>query len=385
MMNFEFKCPQCGQMVEADESLYEQAVECPFCAKGIVVPRIKIRPQSTSFRQDAADALANRPLKSPNQYRIRQKSTTGTFVGTEDKTMREDAGAAMNIMLVLCFIVILVVGGGMFVASRCDKKCAALKELIEQTKSQPDEKISQASDLVRELKENHDSLSRDAETMSRRMDDIEKAQREQNMALANQSKKLEEKDDTLLERIESLSQQVSEISRSVRQLEQEKTSTQSPVQPQVVEHDEPTTPGDSSEESIDNLQKKLNDNLAEIKELVKKNPACYLNPSDTSIINVSKKIATMKDRRYCACNNITFVRDAFYCSNCKRVTRYRGDRDDDGCCNVSRKQSFYRWLTVRGKVDETTSINSRLNELYNENESLEKQIRLLKTSRPRNR
>ena len=42
-MNFEFKCPQCGQMVEADESYRGQVAECPFCGKGIVIPRQNLR------------------------------------------------------------------------------------------------------------------------------------------------------------------------------------------------------------------------------------------------------------------------------------------------------------------------------------------------------
>lgn len=36
---FDFKCPQCRQMVSADESDRGQVVECPCCGKGIVVPR----------------------------------------------------------------------------------------------------------------------------------------------------------------------------------------------------------------------------------------------------------------------------------------------------------------------------------------------------------
>ena len=42
-MNFEFTCPQCGQMVEADESFRGQVAQCPHCGKGIVVPRVKPR------------------------------------------------------------------------------------------------------------------------------------------------------------------------------------------------------------------------------------------------------------------------------------------------------------------------------------------------------
>ena len=39
MAEFQFKCPQCGQAVTADESLRGQTAQCPFCEKGIVVPR----------------------------------------------------------------------------------------------------------------------------------------------------------------------------------------------------------------------------------------------------------------------------------------------------------------------------------------------------------
>ena len=39
MAEFKFKCPQCGQTIEADESFRGQTAECPYCGKGIVVPR----------------------------------------------------------------------------------------------------------------------------------------------------------------------------------------------------------------------------------------------------------------------------------------------------------------------------------------------------------
>ena len=43
-MNFEFKCPQCGQTVEADESFRGQTAECPYCGKGIAVPSGTAKP-----------------------------------------------------------------------------------------------------------------------------------------------------------------------------------------------------------------------------------------------------------------------------------------------------------------------------------------------------
>lgn len=41
MAEFQFKCPQCGQVIEADESFRGQVAPCPFCEKNIVIPSAK--------------------------------------------------------------------------------------------------------------------------------------------------------------------------------------------------------------------------------------------------------------------------------------------------------------------------------------------------------
>lgn len=41
MAEFQFKCPQCGQVIEADESFRGQVAPCPFCEKNIVIPNAK--------------------------------------------------------------------------------------------------------------------------------------------------------------------------------------------------------------------------------------------------------------------------------------------------------------------------------------------------------
>ncbi len=146
-----------------------------------------------------------------------------------------------------------------------------------------------------------------------------------------------------------------------------------------------TAPGKQTDEVLDGLKQRLADNEAKIKELREKNPACYINPRATSIANIETKIATMKDRRYCSCTNVKFVRDAFYCSKCSNVTGYRG-RDvigyGYGRCNVCRQQGFYRWLNERKNVDTTAKINVQIDELLKETESLEQQISEAKRSGP---
>ena len=39
MAKFQFKCPQCGKTLEADDSVCGQTAACPYCGEGIIVPR----------------------------------------------------------------------------------------------------------------------------------------------------------------------------------------------------------------------------------------------------------------------------------------------------------------------------------------------------------
>lgn len=39
MAHIKFNCPQCGQKIEADDSVCGKVAECPLCGKGIVIPR----------------------------------------------------------------------------------------------------------------------------------------------------------------------------------------------------------------------------------------------------------------------------------------------------------------------------------------------------------
>ena len=288
----------------------------------------------------------------------------------------------IKVTLIGFFTGILALGGG---CSRYDKDDTALKNLIEQNGRMQDEKISQVSDRISGLKEDFANLSSESRLVSSKVTDMETDRKKFGEGLTRQNERLEEKYASLLERFESLSRQVAENTSSLRQLERRGTSMALPEPTQDIAPNEPPTPDDSSEESLVGLQQKLNKNLAEIKELRQKNPACYLNPKSTSIINLDRKIATAKDKRYCTCNNVTFVRDRFYCTGCKRVTGIHNDDYDriEACCRVSSQQSFYRWVDARKRVDETTLINQRIDELNTENESLEKQIRSKKNSRGR--
>lgn len=55
MAQFEFRCPQCGESIEADDSFSGQVAECPFCGKGIVVPRGMMKRECPRLRTSSID------------------------------------------------------------------------------------------------------------------------------------------------------------------------------------------------------------------------------------------------------------------------------------------------------------------------------------------
>lgn len=125
----------------------------------------------------------------------------------------------------------------------------------------------------------------------------------------------------------------------------------------------------------DLLLRQFNRNLIEIKNLCKKNPACYINPKPKTFTNLSKRMATSKDRLYSTATNITLVRETFFCSTCKmeRSVNYKTP-----CCRTSRQVSFNNWREARKMVDVTEEINNRIDELRSENEALEQKIRTIR-------
>jgi len=62
MAEFEFKCPQCGQTIEADDSFCGQVAECPHCGKGIVVPK----SESKNVQSQKLRPIRHNESPSPN-------------------------------------------------------------------------------------------------------------------------------------------------------------------------------------------------------------------------------------------------------------------------------------------------------------------------------
>lgn len=89
MAEFQFKCPQCGQVIEADESFCGQEAPCPFCEKNILIPSArplvitsKPKPKQQISRElgqqttSQEDTVGN-PVELQPDTTISQKAKTG--------------------------------------------------------------------------------------------------------------------------------------------------------------------------------------------------------------------------------------------------------------------------------------------------------------------
>ena len=88
-MNIEFKCPQCGQTVSAEESARGQVAECPYCEKGIVVPRNAISVSSPTSLQSPSEKSVSR--RSP-KLGIRPSATRPSAMIPPRLKLEDDLG-----------------------------------------------------------------------------------------------------------------------------------------------------------------------------------------------------------------------------------------------------------------------------------------------------
>lgn len=111
MAQFEFKCPQCGQTIEADDSVRGQVAECPHCGKGIVVPRNaankaspnkQLRPVTRDLPPASTTPAATMPKRMTEFERM---------AGREAEHRRQEMRHENMMMLVKVAVVLVLVGG----------------------------------------------------------------------------------------------------------------------------------------------------------------------------------------------------------------------------------------------------------------------------------
>jgi len=213
MAKFSFNCPQCGEKVDADDSLRGQVAECPYCGKGIVVPRsIMVRPTSS-----AQVPLMNNniiPMSPPPQDFTRGPNEFERKIERAAERHRQKQKHEIIMMLTKVTVAIVIVAGGLIWWNKIKKdelaqqrvKLAAEQaetERIEQEKKrlEQEERDKEAAavkalqtyldrekarlkDVIEEAKINHEACDIDQKELAEELDRIEK----ENAKLANASR-----------------------------------------------------------------------------------------------------------------------------------------------------------------------------------------------------
>lgn len=140
------------------------------------------------------------------------------------------------------------------------------------------------------------------------------------------------------------------------------------------QYNEGEEPRDLSKMSTEELTRQYKLNLAEIKRLRESNPGCMLVPSHKQARILETRFATKNQRWYCNKEQVTYVRDMFRCTHCKREFGIASDNAKIGCCEVSRKQSFKKWSTGVKEAQKTVEINDRIEKLFKQNAEIKKAV-----------
>lgn len=191
MAQFNFKCPQCGEMVEADDSLCGMVAECPSCGKGIVVPRSSrsvgrtgglkhIRPVSGGVEDDA-------PRMTQYQQMVQAE------LENRRKANRYEAVTAVVKGLAVVFVVLALVGVGLSVWNKKEVKAreqmAAQQAEVERQKAEDEKERKSAVTLfhaylareearlkkvIEEAKITREGIELDQKELSEELERIEK-------------------------------------------------------------------------------------------------------------------------------------------------------------------------------------------------------------------
>ena len=134
MAEFEFKCPQCDESIEADDSMCGEVAECPSCGKGIVVPRNPPDQQSSSVRlrpvkRDAPPSteVISMPHRMTEFERMAEK---------EAERRREERLHKTMLMFIKVAIALVALGGGFFWWNKTKTEERAAEQVAEREESE---------------------------------------------------------------------------------------------------------------------------------------------------------------------------------------------------------------------------------------------------------
>src|SRR5437016_814480 len=103
-----FRCPHCGQELEASEEWAGQTFDCPTCGESIVAPTLPVElpvqsPPAPVVRRSAVPASTNRPPSS-------RRKIPSSF-STRPAGSPKGSGGGSFIKILFWLVILLIVGG----------------------------------------------------------------------------------------------------------------------------------------------------------------------------------------------------------------------------------------------------------------------------------
>ena len=380
MEQCEFKCPQCGQQVSADDSLRGSVVSCPYCEKGIVVPQKAKKPILAPISQEQT-------VRQETDYRMRAiERRIGKPISEQSITEEEATGNANKpsivdmLKLIGLVVVIGLVSFDIFSVRRQNK---ALRGRLETQKTEMERKLNS----VTAKGDNYERALRNAEQTA---SDVRSRAQEKEVRQAERITKMEEshrKDleeqrmqaDRMRTSFENKMREMREdFAREREQLQAELRSARE-LHALAQKNGIPDSSKEKDQDGSDNAQSQPKRTIAELKNQIKANQEEIKNLRISNpgfiLVDSAKQARILETRfrpsglgKYCAKDQITYVRNLFRCTACN----WEGSELDGPCCDVSRKRSYRLWCKAVHDAQKTEQINARIDELLKENEALKK-------------
>ena len=392
MGQFQFKCPQCGQMVSADESSRGLVFPCPHCEKGIVVPKQPTRkkPILAPISQEPARSETDRNFRAiqsrmkasiPSEQELFAE-TTREF--TEMEKSRHYQLIIDAIKIVALLIVIGIVVFDIFLVRSRNK---TLWQSLETKEAEAQFKIKSLEESAAFRERDYKNKLEDAE---KRVEDAKRKVNENSEGVAEEIKALnaihrrevnrfteeikalnnthrKELDELRMSYEEKMQAMKEEFNKWKERLDGESQSRNIADQTNKQGSQE-NDAGNRSQKSIAEMSRQIKANKEEISRLRLANPLCVLVSSHKQARILETRFRPSGFAKYSSTEQITYVRDMFHCTACNSEL----SKDDYPCCEVSRKRSFNFWKGKYHDAEETMRINTRIDELLKENEALKK-------------
>ena len=179
MANFDFTCPQCGVLIEVEESLRGLVLECPSCGKGVVVPpKPQLKPVAQQDKQEDLNAVAIRRRLAEQE--AEEAAVLARKQARAAKIQRQQL-VSMVVKFVFALVVVGAVACGVMAWRRHRAEQARLREEA-RLKAEEKEALANREREAEWQKRRDEAQQRQREAAAKRNEELKLAKAKQELA-----------------------------------------------------------------------------------------------------------------------------------------------------------------------------------------------------------